>query len=234
MLKGLKITLFALLAVFSVGFLADLQIAEASVTSEITVNIAPLQLSVNIDGNGSGTVSSDQSGISCPGDCIESYSPKTSVTLTATADNGSIFSSWTGDCSGTGTCTVTMNQARNVTATFSLITPSATISASDCTISAGQSSCNSTVNWTISDAISPNVKQGSTRFSTDVSGNNVSRTIPHGTTTFSANDETTKLAEDDADASCVTGTVWSGFFCEGSKTLNVSKTGIGTITSNPS
>ncbi|MDD3915506.1 MAG: hypothetical protein PHF76_12770, partial [Bacteroidales bacterium] len=94
MLKGLKITLFVLLAVFSVGFLADLQIAEA-VESKITVNVEepdPFQLTVIIEGDGSGTVSSDQSGISCPGDCIESYSPKTSVTLTATADNGSIFS----------------------------------------------------------------------------------------------------------------------------------------------
>ncbi len=239
MLKGLKITLFALLAVFSVGFLADLQIAEASVTSEITVNVEPepepdpFQLIVNIDGNGSGTVSSDPSGISCPESCIASYPPETSVTLTATADSGSIFSGWSGDCSGTGTCSVTMNSAKNVTATFSLTTPSATITASNCTIPAGQGSCNSTVNWSILNATIPNVKQGPTQFSTNVSGNNVSQTIPYGTITFSANDGNTLLESDDATASCSTGTVWSGSVCEGPKTLTVSKNGTGTVTSSP-
>jgi uncharacterized repeat protein (TIGR01451 family) len=36
------------------------------------------------------------------------------------ADTGSDFSGWSGDCSGTGTCQVTMDAARNVTATFDL------------------------------------------------------------------------------------------------------------------
>ncbi|HPR83937.1 MAG TPA: hypothetical protein PL034_00030, partial [Candidatus Paceibacterota bacterium] len=191
MLKGLKITLFVLLAVFSVGFLADLQITEASVTSEITVHIASLQLKVTIVG--SGAVSWDDNSCTITDSpCVSSYSPETSVTLTATADSGSIFSGWTGDCSGTGTCSVTMDSAKNVTATFSLITPSATISASDCTIIGG-SSCSSTVNWSILNATSPNVKQGSAQFSTSVFGDNVSRTIPYGTITFSANDGATVL-----------------------------------------
>ena len=87
MLKGLKITLFALLAVFSVGFLADLQIAEASVTSEITVNVEsepepdPFQLIVNIDGNGSGTVSWDDYSCTSRSPCpAASYPPGTPVT----------------------------------------------------------------------------------------------------------------------------------------------------------
>jgi hypothetical protein len=46
------------------------------------------------------------------------YSYNTSVTLTATPALGSIFSGWSGACSGTGTCTVVITQARSVTATF--------------------------------------------------------------------------------------------------------------------
>src|SRR5205807_1983670 len=42
----------------------------------------------------------------------------TVVTLTATANPGSTFTAWGGACSGTGTCTVTLDQARSVTATF--------------------------------------------------------------------------------------------------------------------
>ncbi len=40
------------------------------------------------------------------------------VTLTATAANGSTFSGWGGDCTGTATCIVTLDQAHLVTAAF--------------------------------------------------------------------------------------------------------------------
>ena len=44
----------------------------------------------------------------------------TEVTLTATPNGASAFTGWSGGgCSGTGTCVVTMDQARSVTATFS-------------------------------------------------------------------------------------------------------------------
>ena len=38
--------------------------------------------------------------------------------LTATPDAGSVFTGWTGDCTGTGTCTLTMSADHTVTATF--------------------------------------------------------------------------------------------------------------------
>ena len=55
-------------------------------------------------------------------DAIFVYGDKlisTTATLTATANATSTFDGWSGACSGTGTCTVTMDQARSVTATFS-------------------------------------------------------------------------------------------------------------------
>jgi hypothetical protein len=67
-------------------------------------------------GNGSGSVTG--SGINCPSTCSQSYPEGTSVTLTATPASGSTFAGWTGACSGTGTCTVTMSTDRSVGATF--------------------------------------------------------------------------------------------------------------------
>jgi len=40
------------------------------------------------------------------------------VTLTARAARGSTFVGWSGACTGTGSCAVTMNAAKSVTATF--------------------------------------------------------------------------------------------------------------------
>jgi hypothetical protein len=75
-------------------------------------------LTVTKAGTGSGTVMSSPSGINCGSTCGASYSSGTSVTLTAAAASGSTFAGWSGACSGTGTCTVSMTAARSVTAAF--------------------------------------------------------------------------------------------------------------------
>ncbi|MCW8965751.1 MAG: hypothetical protein OQK82_03560, partial [Candidatus Pacearchaeota archaeon] len=72
--------------------------------------------------SGSGTVTSSPSGINCGSYCAQSYSSATSVTLTANPSTGYTFSSWSGACSGSGTCTVSMTSSKNVTANFSRIT----------------------------------------------------------------------------------------------------------------
>ncbi|MDO9399544.1 MAG: FG-GAP-like repeat-containing protein, partial [bacterium] len=51
--------------------------------------------------------------------CSEVYNYGTSVVLTATATNGGKFTGWSGSgCSGTGTCIVTMDSSKTVTANF--------------------------------------------------------------------------------------------------------------------
>lgn len=76
-------------------------------------------LSVAKAGTGSGTITSSPAGISCGSDCSESYTLNTQVTLTRNADQGSNFGGWSGACSGQGAnCTVTMDAAKSVTATF--------------------------------------------------------------------------------------------------------------------
>jgi len=78
-------------------------------------------LSVSKTGTGSGTVTSNPSGINCGSTCQYSFNSGTSVTLTASAEGGSVFTGWSGEgCSGTGTCIVSMTQARLVTANFML------------------------------------------------------------------------------------------------------------------
>ena len=90
-----------------------------SVTASFTLVRATL--TVGQSGNGSGSATSSPAGISCRNTCSRSFTYGSTVTLTATPTTGSRFSGWTGACTGTDTCTVTMNQTRSLAATFTLI-----------------------------------------------------------------------------------------------------------------
>lgn len=79
-------------------------------------------LSVSKSGTGSGTVTSSPSGISCGTDCSEPYSEGTFVSLTPTASADSTFGGWSGACTGTGTCTITMSTDTTITANFAVST----------------------------------------------------------------------------------------------------------------
>jgi hypothetical protein len=78
-------------------------------------------LAVTTAGTGSGTVTSTPAGISCGTTCSSAYDDGTSVTLTATAAGGSTFAGWSGACSGTGPCGVSVTQDLSATATFELL-----------------------------------------------------------------------------------------------------------------
>ena len=106
-----------------------------NIISDHTINavfeIDTYTLSVTKSGTGYGTVSSNPSGINCGSTCSGSFSSGTLVTLTATADAGSAFSGWSGDCSGCGTnrtCDITMNADKECNAQFEIqqftVTPS--------------------------------------------------------------------------------------------------------------
>ncbi|WP_168058585.1 InlB B-repeat-containing protein [Candidatus Manganitrophus noduliformans] len=92
--------------------------AAKSVTA--TFNIQTFALTVNKGGTGTGTVTSSPAGIDCGGACASNFNAGTAVTLTATTSADSDFTGWSGACSGTGSCNVTMDTARSVTATFTL------------------------------------------------------------------------------------------------------------------
>ena len=82
-----------------------------------TFNLLPV-LNVSPSGNGTGIVTSSPAGINCGSTCSASYMPGTMVTLSQSAASGSTFTGWSGACSGTTTCVVTMNGDQTVTATF--------------------------------------------------------------------------------------------------------------------
>jgi len=84
-------------------------------------------LSVTKAGAGSGTVTSSPAGINCGSTCSVNFANGTSVTLAATPASGSVFAGWSGACSGTGACTIAMNAAQSVTATFNLGTGGVTV-----------------------------------------------------------------------------------------------------------
>lgn len=74
--------------------------------------------SLTVSTVGSGTVTSTDGFIACPGACSHTYSVNTPVTLNATPGQGGTFSGWSGACSGTGSCNVNMTQNLSLTATF--------------------------------------------------------------------------------------------------------------------
>lgn len=90
-----------------------------TVTATFSPQTQSFTLTVSKSGTGSGTVTSSPAGINCGADCSESYVSGTTVTLTAIGAGGSTFAAWTGCNTASGTtCSVTMNAARTVTATF--------------------------------------------------------------------------------------------------------------------
>lgn len=115
-------------------------------------------LTVLRTGTGSGTVTG-QAGILCPGSsCTASVPHGSAVSLTATPDDGSVFSGWTG-CSGTGpTCSVVMDADKTVSAAFTLMTTmrfafptssqAESTSVSISVVRSGDTSVSSSVSWT--------------------------------------------------------------------------------------
>jgi hypothetical protein len=98
-------------------------------------------LSVSKTGTGSGTVTANPSG--------SSFTAGTVVNLTAAADSNSVFSGWSGGCTGTAsTCQVTLNANVSVTAVFSstsVVIPTVT-TASATSVSSSDAQLNGSVN----------------------------------------------------------------------------------------
>ncbi len=77
----------------------------------VTANfVKTWRLTVNVNPSGGGTTT--------PSEGTHVYDDGTSVTVTATPNPGYRFDHWSGDCTGSGVCTVTMNSDKTVTANF--------------------------------------------------------------------------------------------------------------------
>ena len=73
-------------------------------------------LAVSLVGSGGGRVTG--SGIDCGATCSASLAPGATVTLSASPAAGSTFAGWSGACTGSGSCVVSMDASSNVFARF--------------------------------------------------------------------------------------------------------------------
>jgi hypothetical protein len=91
--------------------------ADRAWIDSVVLPLSANTLSVIKGGTGSGSVTG--AGINCGADCVETAAAGTMFTLTATPSLDSSFAGWSGGgCSGTGTCSVTLNSSTAVTALF--------------------------------------------------------------------------------------------------------------------
>jgi phospholipase C len=95
------------------------------ITAATTVNAAfsaGFGLTVALAGAGTGTVTSTPAGINCSTStsttCAATFAPNAQVTLTETPATNDVFAGWSGACTGTASCSVTVTAASSVTATF--------------------------------------------------------------------------------------------------------------------
>ena len=97
----------------------------ANTTVGVSFVLTTEQLNLTFAGSGAGTVLSSPSGINCTASCSAGFANGQSVTLTAAAAGGSVFSGWSDPTCTGATCAVSMTQMQNLTATF---TPLVTVS----------------------------------------------------------------------------------------------------------
>lgn len=98
--------------------------------------------------------------------------------------------------------------------------PTGTISATDCTIVGGASTCNSSVSWSTSNLslgstteVTRNNPSG-THVSWATSATNLSNTVNYGVSTYFLYNDAVQLAQASMTASCTSGTSWNGTVCQ--------------------
>src|SRR6266436_8861029 len=77
-----------------------------------------LPISLAVSKSGPGTVLSSPAGIDCGPTCAAPFDSGTIVALTAVPDASSRFAGWSGGCTGSGDCKLTLDADSAVSATF--------------------------------------------------------------------------------------------------------------------
>ena len=87
------------------------------------------RLTVSLAGSGNGIVTSSPAGVNCGDNCVASFGSGATVQLTAGPSQSSTFAGWSGACSGTGPCALTLQGPSSVVATFERDTTAPTVRA---------------------------------------------------------------------------------------------------------
>src|ERR1700682_2882900 len=85
-------------------------------TSLSQVPPGPAQVSLALSVQSEGTVKAGRG--ACRGTCAQRYTAGERVTLTAVADNGAVFSGWSGGCAGKAGCELVLDRDLTVSAAF--------------------------------------------------------------------------------------------------------------------
>ena len=94
---------------------------QACETATVNVEPAPTySVTVTKAGDGQGTVVSDYGPINCGEVCQGNFAIGIDERLDARPSPGSVFTGWSGDCTGTGSCTLKIDGNKNIVATFTL------------------------------------------------------------------------------------------------------------------
>jgi List-Bact-rpt repeat protein/galactose oxidase-like protein/Kelch motif protein len=84
-------------------------------------NPVPPPTTLTVQVSGQGTVTSNPTGLNCSsgsGNCSTSFPGGVPITMSATPAANYLFAGWSGACSGSNSCVVTLNANATVTATF--------------------------------------------------------------------------------------------------------------------
>jgi hypothetical protein len=105
------------------GWTGNSDCTDGSVTmnanKSCTANFALNQALLTVTVNGTGTVDSTSSGMTCGSSCTFALSLGSTITLRATPSTGTSFAGWSGaGCQGTGDCTITLSKDQSVAASF--------------------------------------------------------------------------------------------------------------------
>lgn len=100
--------------------------ADTTVSARFSSNSAQ---NLKVSREGQGTVSSDLPGIDCGAHCEAGFATDSSLNLSAEAAAGWQFAGWSGDCSGSAECRLSMSAARDVGARFTALPAAAPLGA---------------------------------------------------------------------------------------------------------
>jgi len=127
---------------------------DKTVTASFVLGV---NLIISVAGAGSGTVTSSDNALSCSnsaGTCSSLYKPGTSISLAAVPSGTSVFSGWSGACTGTdpNACALALNSNETVTATFN--------TAPDFALSAAAKSLTAATGSQVTDVLSISEQKG--------------------------------------------------------------------------
>lgn len=177
----------------------------------------PANLQVTPSASSGGSISPNTLQYANPGETkIFSIVPNSGYTATMGGTCGGSPSSGTSAFNYTtnplsSNCTVTVS----FTSTPIPPTMTGTISASDCEISVGKNSCNSTITWTTTHPVGSSSVTTPTSITVGTGPNGTAGyPVVYGSRTFYLYNNGVNLASDGAMATCEPGTTWNGSICE--------------------